>query len=115
MIPASFPLTLYRGDSSRWQFVLWEDEGKTMPVDLSDVTPKAEIRDKPGSIKTLIAIECVVELPNKINATLSADDAKDLPTKGQWDLQLTYATTGDVATVLAGPVTTTPDITDSTP
>lgn len=113
MMPATLPLTLYRGDTARWQFKLWADTDKTDPVDLQDVTPKAEIRDKPSGTK-ISELDCEVELPNIINMSLSPAGSRALPAKGYWDLQLTYSS-GDIATVLAGGVTVTPDITDSTP
>lgn len=113
MMPATLPLQLYRGDTARWQFKLWADTGKTQPVDLADVTPKAEIRDKPSGTK-ISELVCVVELPNIINATLDPVTSRTLPAKGYWDLQLTYSS-GDISTVLAGAVSVTPDITDSTP
>lgn len=111
MTPGAYPLTLYRGDTYTWRFVLWTDEAKTIPADLVGVTVKAEIRDKPGGA-TIIPLACVVEMPNAILATLNAASSALLPLVGAWDLQLTYAE-GEVATILAGMVTTTPDVTDS--
>jgi len=111
MTPGNYPLALYRGDSYRWQFKLWLDAAKTQPADLADVTPKAQIRSKPAG--TLLAdLDCVVTLPNIIDASLDHTESQELPSKGSWDLQLTY-TGGDVRTILAGPVTVTPDVTDS--
>jgi hypothetical protein len=112
MKPGKYPLVLYRGDTYHWQFVLWADESKITPADLTAVTPKAEIRDKPSGSK-VIAMTCTVEAPNLIKMVLAADaSAKLLPTGGVWDLQLTYAS-GDVSTVLAGTVTVIADVTDS--
>jgi hypothetical protein len=100
---------LYRGDTYRWQFRLWLDTASTQPADLTGATAVSQIRDKPGG--TLIAaLTCVITLPNLIDATLSAADSAKLPSSGAWDLQVTYAS-GDVATVLAGPVNTTSDVT----
>lgn len=113
MMPANLPLQIYRGDTARWQFKLWANTDKTDPVDLTNVTPKAEIRDKPSGTK-ISELNCDVQLPNIINATLDPATSRSLPAKGYWDLQLTY-TSGDINTVLAGAVTVTPDITDSTP
>jgi hypothetical protein len=113
MPPGNYTLNLYRGDTYRWQFTLWADEAKTEPADLTDVIPKAEIRDKPAGAQ-IADIECVVELPNIILATLPAATSHALPQGNTtaWDLQLTYAS-GDVATILGGRVTVTPDVTDS--
>lgn len=109
--PGNYPLKLYRGDTYRWQFKLWDDVEKTIPTDLSGVTPKAEIRDKPsGVVKATITTS--ITAPNIIEATLPAAACANLPAKGAWDLQLTYAN-GDVSTVLAGTVDVTLDVTDS--
>ena len=113
MTPGKYPLKLYRGDTYSWQFVFWTDAEKTIPADLSSVTAKSEIRDTPGGA-LVIPLACAISLPNTINAKLGAAGSALLPPTGVWDLQLTY-TTGDIATVLAGPVTATPDVTDSTP
>ena len=111
MIPGTMNLNLYRGDTTRWQFTMWLDAEKTEPLDLTGVTAKAEIRDKPGGRK-ITPIECIVTLPNLVNASLNAANSALLPAKGAWDLQLTYSG-GDVATLLAGKVTVIADITDS--
>lgn len=113
MTPGKCPLSLYRGDTYAWRFVFWTDPEKTVPADLTGVTPKAEIRDKPGGT-VIVPLACVVELPNVITAKLDAPASALLPSTAAWDLQLTFPN-GDVATALAGPVAVTPDITDSTP
>jgi len=112
MMPANLPLEIYRGDTARWQFKLWADAEKTDPVDLTTAAPKAEIRDKPAGVK-VSELLCEVELPNIVNMTLDVATSRTLPAKGYWDLQITY-NNGDVQTVLAGAVSVTPNITDST-
>lgn len=111
MTPGSFPLALYRGDSYRWSFLLWTDTAKTIAADLVGVVAKAQIRDKPAGA-TVINMTCAIVQPNTVTMTLDAASSQTLPLVGVWDLQLTYAE-GDVATVLAGGVTVTPDVTDS--
>ena len=112
MTPGTYPLEIYRGDSYRWQFKLWNDVDKTDPVDLTGVTPKAEIRDKPAG-KKVTPMTCTISAPNMIDVALAAADSGSLIAgKAYWDLQLTYSG-GDVSTVLAGPVTVTADVTDS--
>ena len=113
MTPGAYPLVLYRGDSYHWQFVLWGDAAKTIPINLTNATPKAEIRSGPGG-SLITQLTLTVTLPNTIVATLSAASSALLTDAGgAWDLQLTYTTSGDVQTVLAGPVTVTMDVTDS--
>jgi hypothetical protein len=112
MMPGTFPLVLYRGDTAHWRFTLWTDDAKTQPADLTGATAKAEIRDKPGGA-TIVALVCAVELPNIVTAELTAVASATLPPKGVWDLQMTYVS-GDVVTILAGTVEVTADVTDST-
>jgi hypothetical protein len=112
MMPGTFPLAIYRGDTSAWTFVLWGDEAKTEPVDLSLYAVKAEIRDRPGG-STVVPLALIVTLPNEIDASLSPAASRVLPASGRWDLQLTDQT-GRIMTILAGPVKVTGDITDST-
>lgn len=113
MTPGAMPLAIYHGDTYRWQFTLWQDADKTIPADLTGVLCKAEIRSAPqGTIIT--TIDLTVQTPNTILAILPTAKSQLLPkTGGTWDLQLTYPD-GDVQTVLAGAVTVTMDVTDST-
>lgn len=112
MTPGTYPLIIYRGDTYAWRFVLWQDQAKTIPVDLTGFAVAAEIRDKPAG-KTIQAISLGVTLPNIISASLTGAQTGQLPASGRWDLQLTDFT-GWISTILAGPVTVTGDITDST-
>jgi hypothetical protein len=114
MMPGNYPLKLYHGDSYEWQFKLWLDTGKTQPLDLTDATAKAEIRDKPGGL-TIFPLDCSIST-NIVTVVLTAAMCTTLPIASNmaWDLQLTYATSGAVNTILAGAVTVTEDVTDST-
>lgn len=111
MVPADYPLDLYRGDTGRWRFKLWGANG--VPFDLTGVIPKSEIRDRPGGTKIVVLV-CTVTMPNIIDVALMPNDSNTLLPKGAWDLQLTFLS-GDVVTPVAGAVTVTPDVTDSTP
>lgn len=112
MPPSAFPLNLYRGDTFRVQFQTWSDAGKTQPADLTGVEAKAEIREQPSGV-VIVPIDCTITLPNIIDLLLTATNARLVPARGVWDLQLTYPG-GDVLTIVAGPVTQTLDVTDST-
>jgi hypothetical protein len=112
MMPGTYSLAIYRGDTHAWRFTLWQDTAKTTPVDLTGIAVKAEIRDRPAGT-VIQALTLVVTLPNIIDASLTGAQTKAMPsTGGRWDLQLTDAT-GWVSTVLAGSVNVTGDITDS--
>jgi hypothetical protein len=112
MTPGKYDLALYRGDTYRWKFQFWNDDAKTDPADLTGVTIKAEIRDKPQGTKQIVPMTTTLTVPNIIDMVLSATACATLLPKGAWDLQLTYAG-GDVVTVLAGAVVVTADVTDS--
>lgn len=110
MQPSEYSLDIYQGDTGRWQFRFLD--GNSQPIDLTGVTAKAQIRDRPGG-KHVTNMTCTVTLPNIIDMVLAANDSKDLKiNKGAWDIQLTYAS-GDVRTPVAGAVTVTADVTDS--
>jgi hypothetical protein len=113
MTPGAYALQIYKGDSYHWQFTLFDDLAQTQPSDLTGVVVNSQICDAPGGV-VICALACTVTLPNIILATLSAADSALLPQSAAWDLQLTY-TSGDVATVLAGPVNVTPDVTNVVP
>ena len=106
-MPGKHTLSVYRGDTRRWQFALWADADKTQPTDLTGVTVQAQIQTS----TSVVSLVCSVTLPNLVNMTLNAPESKSLvPGKGVWDLQLTYPT-GDVATVIGGDVMITADVT----
>lgn len=111
MLPADYTLELYHGDSGHWRMRFITADGG--PYDLTGVTPKAEIRDRPGGTH-ITPMECTVTLPNTIDMVLlAADSEKLLIQKGAWDLQLTYDS-GEVLTPIGGEVTVMADVTDST-
>jgi|SRR5262252_5188828 len=115
--PGVYNLVLYRGDTYAWQFVLYSDNlVPPTPADLTGVSAKAEIRNAPGG-SLLAALPCVVTQPNTITMKLTTTEWAGLRTPAAyWDLQLTYADAdSSVVTILAGTVSVTPDVTDSTP
>jgi len=112
MTPGKYDLNLYRGDTYRWTFRLWADEGKTQPVDLTGATVKSEIREKTGGI-SISEIVCTLGGPGEILAELDPAAFATIPASGVWDLQVTFPD-GTVRSMLAGKVTTTGDVTDST-
>jgi len=111
MMPGNYPLNIYRGDDHHWQFILWADVEKTEPVDLTGMTVKAEIRDRPSG-STIFILATQITLPNYIDMSFAGVFSRTFPASGRWDLQLTDMT-GAVATILAGAVKVTGDVTDS--
>jgi hypothetical protein len=113
MQPGKFDLTLYRGDSYEWQFVLWQDEDKTVPVDLTGATVAAEIRDKTAG-RTVIDLQPRVDVSNVVTIRVTPDMYKRCPARGVWDLQILFPD-GHVHTPIYGTVTVTGDVTQSLP
>ena len=58
----TYPLGVYRGDTYRWQFVLWADPARTTAVDLTGVIVAAEIRVKTGTTP-IYPLACTVTKP----------------------------------------------------
>lgn len=111
-LPVNFDLSIYQGDTYVWTFRLWADRERTTPVDLTDVTAKAEIRDRPGGT-LLLALSPAITLPNEVVVDLSREDSLKLVRRnGRWDLQLTLDD-GTVTTVVAGHVFVTLAVTES--
>lgn len=111
-LPVTFALVVYQGDSASWAFKFWQDRERTIPVDLTDVAAKAEIRDRPGG-RLLLPLPLAITPPNLVVADLSSADSRKLARRnGVWDMQFTLAD-GTVATVVSGHVHVTLDVTDS--
>ena len=107
MAPMQYALAIYAGDSARWQFALWADAAKTQPVDLTGVAVAALLSQGGRGLTPLV---CTVAA-NVITVALSAATSQQLAAiASQWDLQLTYPS-GDVQTIVQGPVAVTLDIT----
>jgi len=125
MIPGVFDLKLYRGDTHSWTFNLWEDEAKTIPIDISapEFTVNCQIRDKPKPLGiTLVTLDAYIVMTNIINVVLHSeawdDESNSWPEKkGFWDLEVVQDVTTEllVTTYVAGKVLITPDITDVEP
>ena len=111
MKPGVYNLDVYRGDSYAWRLWLWADAARTEPLDLTGCVLKSEVRDKAGGA-TVVELDVTVTLPNIVDLALSAADCKLCPSKGVWDLQVTFPS-GDVRTVIGGTVSVDPDVTDS--
>jgi hypothetical protein len=109
-LPASKSLDLYRGDTYPLAVRIWSDAIDGTPADLTDVVPRAELRTDPGDA-LILAMDCVVELPNVVHVTIGAGAWPDTVTaRARWDLELTYPS-GAVRTILAGPVRIVDDVT----
>jgi hypothetical protein len=110
MMPGIYPVSVYRGDSLEWRVVIWTDQHRSIPLDLTFTQAKAEIREQHAAVRAY-PLTCTVTLPNIIDVYLSAHTSRDLPEEGAWDLELTQI--DRVFTILRGPVVVVDDITNS--
>ena len=109
MTPGVYDLRLYRGDTARWEFVLWHDAARTVPVNLAGATAAGQIRDNADSGQVIAELVCTIS-GNTVSVTLPTDAAANLHPRGMWDLQLTWPS-GDVQTVVSGGVYVRSDVT----
>jgi len=111
--PGTFDLRLYRGDSYAWRFVVWGNEERTAPADLTGAIPHAQIRNTSGGTP-VVTLPTTIELPNTIKVDFHASQwvTWTLGRRAYWDLQVTYST-GRVVTVVRGSVYVDVDVTDS--
>jgi hypothetical protein len=109
MLPATYNLDLYRGDTLRLQVKLWNNEERDDPADLDGVIAASQFRVRPDA-EPMVEMACAITLPNVVDLTLSSDASRMLPKKGVWDLELRFPG-GDVFTPLAGKMTLKPDVT----
>jgi hypothetical protein len=109
MLPAVYDLELYRGDTVRMQLELWHDAERTQPLDLDGAVVASQIRLRPDA-EPILNFIVTISLPNAIDLLLVTTEARELPKKGVWDMQITFVD-GDVLSPIAGAVRMKPDVT----
>ena len=103
---------IYRGDTYRWRFALWADAGKTQATDLAGVSAAAVVRQQGGAV---VPFAVTITAPNLIDVVLSAAASATLAiVASTWDLELTYPS-GDVTTIVGGPIYMRADVTHAAP
>jgi hypothetical protein len=106
-VPACANLTLYRGDDFYIDItVTYRDSG--LPADLGTAVATAMIRAKAGDQGAPLASFNATIEANVIHLHLTSAASSALPTSAVWDCQIA---TPDVTTLVAGTITTTPDVT----
>jgi hypothetical protein len=104
-------LAHYRGDSLVLKLTLWTDAAKTTPADLTEATVTAQVREQYDDTEVAAAFDVQVT-GNTIVANLSPKNARDLPPKAFYDIQVDwYSDDTSVQTVVAGGLTAAPDVT----
>lgn len=107
--PARLDLKIVSGDSFTRTIRLQEQGGA--PIDLTGLTGRAQIRDRP---KGKLLAEFTVDIPTPTNGevtfSLDTTQTRDLPGKGVWDLELDGGPT-NTHTIVSGEVCVLPDVT----
>ena len=112
MDPVCVKLNLYRGDTWHTTLRLWEDEARTIPLDISGQEASSYIKDEFDGAERMI-LDATVTAPNLIQLLLPFGQWADWPATqltGVWDVQLTDSS-GNVTTVAYGDVAIQPDVT----
>ena len=110
-IPARLELPIYRGDTLALAVEML-DAGTGEPMDITGRSYAASIRASIDSVSS-VDFDVAVDLTTSIvTLSLTASQTEnDVPRRGIWDLQELVADTGDVTTLLRGPVVASHDIT----
>lgn len=107
-------MILKRGDTYDADLVLWADEDKTTPYDLTGAQVAAEVRKQTGS-PVLAEFVVTVTLPNEVHLNLPSTASELLPYGSAvlgYDVQATWP--GPIVhTLVEGKATVPGDITDS--
>jgi hypothetical protein len=115
VIPGTYDIQIYQGDTFRVFFRL-RDEGGTY-IDLTGQIAKAQIRsntDAPtvlAEFSTSIPDQSVLANRGSVLLTLTSAQTSALTTGGVWDVQLQVTATGEVNTYLRGTVTVVKEVT----
>lgn len=108
MIPGTYSVSLYRGDS--WGITVKPVNSGGTPIDLTGWTAAAQVRAKPDSTDVLVTMETVVTPASGITVTMTPEDTATLSGSVVWDLQTTD-TSGTVRTLVGGTFTMVLDVT----
>jgi len=105
-LPAAIDLSLYAGDDFFLDVTVTDVDGN--PTDLTGAVVASQIRTKATDTEILAEFGATVE-GNVIHLHLTHTDATGLPGSAVWDCQTD--TDGVVSTLVAGNVTTRPEVT----
>lgn len=118
MIPGSYDLTIYQGDTFRFTFRLRESVSRAF-IDLTGCTVSSQIRALPSSATPLVAFAGVVEdqvaMPGGATLSLTPTETAGLAATGDgdsyvWDVQIIWPG-GAIETYLRGNVTVLAQVT----
>lgn len=110
-----YPISLYRGDTWRQTFTRYLDEGRTIPMDLTDYVITGEARESPDGP---LWFTLNITVPDPVNGVMmihhTAEETEALSNgelTGSYDIQQVNQITGDKITFMHGTITVTKDYT----
>ena len=107
--PAKLDLKFVAGDSFLRSIKLLEPD--STPVDLTGLTGRAQIRDRPnGKLLADFTVTIPDPLAGEVFFSLDATQTRALPGGGVWDLELDGGIT-NIHTIVSGTVKVIPDVT----
>ena len=93
--PTEVDILHYRGDSGQFRLTVTDNEDPPNPVDISGMTWDADIRTKKNDTEVLASFQVVpvVGQTNSVDVILSKEEARKLPKKSYYDIEMTNGTT----------------------
>ena|SRR3982751_4656398 len=109
VLPQVVHISFYQGDDFLLDVAVTDPDAGT-PIDVSAMTPKAQIRSSPSDATVLaeFAIDATDAATGLLHLSLASTVTTNLPDGGMWDLQLA---TPKVSTIAAGNVSCTRQVT----
>lgn len=111
--PITVNLKLYAGDAKTIQLRLWEDKEKTVPMNITGFTFKAQIRKERKSDDTSkweVPVTPHIGTPTYIDVHFSKETTEVAPAACVWDIQVTDGL-GNPMTWITGEVEIEKDVT----
>ena len=107
--PATLNLKFVAGDSFSRTIRLLESD--STPIDLTGLTGRAQIRDRPkGKLLGTFTVTIPTPTNGEVTFALTATETRALPGSGVWDLELDGGDT-NTHTIVSGTVKVMPDVT----
>ena len=114
MMPGTYNLSFYQGDSWRVTATLNQPTSPVSPVDLTGYAAKAQLRSAKSSTVVALEFTCTIASPSTGIIVMTASPTLTkavLAAKYYWDLQISKG--DEVQTILAGYALVTGEITRS--
>lgn len=106
-VPANYNITIYQGDTFTRNFQLVRDTGGVeAPIDLSELTPLAQIRLRPEDEEVIAAftVTYIDQEQGILNLSMTDDDTRNLPRVCFYDFQTRDQVSDVVKTWMAGKI-----------